>query len=66
MTIPNQALGVLGGKRKERSDSGPAAQALSVPQGLTQRGILRSSITPNFSLLPSASSKNKPSKKLGC
>ena len=39
MTIPKPSpRGGLGGKRKERSDSGPAAQALSVPQGLTQKG----------------------------
>ena len=53
LTIPNQApSGGLGELRKERSDSGAAAQApAEVPKGPTQKGILRSSITPNFGLL---------------
>ena len=63
MTIPNQApLGVWGSKRKERSDSGPAARNLPGPAGFRlKRGILRSSITPNFDLLTfDLIQKNKP------
>ena len=67
MTIPNQApSGGLGEQRKERSDSGPAARAPRSRRGPTQKGILRSSITPNFDLLTfDLIQKNKPS-KLGC
>ena len=53
LTIPNQApLGGFGGA-KERSEAtrGRRPGAVSGPEGPTQKGILRSSITPNFDLL---------------
>ena len=68
LTIPNQApLGGLGAKERSEATRGPPPRRCGVPKGPTQRGILRSSITPNFGLLAfGLGLKNKPSKKLGC
>ena len=67
MTIPNQApSGVLGEQKKGAKRLGARRPGASQVRRADSKGILRSSITPNFDLLTfDLIQKNKPSKKLG-
>ena len=67
MTIPNQApLGVWGSKRRSEATRGHRPGAHRRPAGADSKGILRSSITPNFNLLAFGLLKKTNLKKLGC
>ena len=51
----------LGAKERSEATRGPPPRRCGVPKGPTKRGILRSSITPNFDLLTfDLPLKNKP------
>ena len=66
MTIPNQAPRGFGGKRKERSDSGPAAQALSGPAGPDSKGNTAQQYYPQLRPLTfDLIQKNKPQRSWG-
>ena len=64
LTIPNQALGGLGAKERSEATSGPAAQALSGPEGPDSKGEYCAAVLPQLRPL-TFDLKKQTSKKLG-